>query len=173
MRQIMYFGLIIFALVFFAGCGKQKKKQTPQSLTKENANYTADLTGTNEVPDTVSTLAKGVAIFKLSGDGTKLQYKLTVSDIDSVTMAHIHKGSADENGPILVWLYPVAGPPPQVMPGPVNGIIAEGQITTAKLNGPLSGKKVADLKKLMDEDSTYVQVHTKKYPEGQIRGQIK
>jgi hypothetical protein len=175
MKYVKYWGVMALFVLFVAGCGGQKEQKTSQamqSLTKENANYTAELSGKNEVPDSVSTMASGEALFKLNADQEIIDYTLTVSNIDSVTMAHIHLGSASENGPILVWLYPVSGPPPQVMPGPVNGVLAQGSITAANLIGPLKGKTVADLEQLMKEDSTYVQVHTQKYPEGEIRGQI-
>ncbi len=176
MKGIKYLGFLFLFAALIAGCGQKKEKetsQTAQSLTKQNSNFVAALSGKNEVPDSVETKASGEALFKFNGDSTKIHYRLTVSNIDSAMMAHIHKGSPSENGPILVWLYPVSGPPPEILPGPVNGLLAEGVITATNLDGPLKGKTIADLKKLMAEDSTYVQVHTKKYPDGEIRGQIK
>ena len=40
------------------------------------------------------------------------------------------------------------------------------------LQGPLKGKEISDLVKLMSDGGAYANVHTDKYPKGAIRGQI-
>ncbi len=180
MKRFGYLSIMLALMILSFGCGKSGEKgqsaqasKTSSVLTLQNSDFHADLSGTNEVPDSISTKASGQALFKFNSDSTKLHYLVNVTNIDSVIMAHIHKGSATENGPILVWLYPDTGQHPQLMPGPTNGTLAEGVITAQNLTGPLQGKTIADLKALMQSDSTYVQVHTKQHPDGEIRGQIK
>jgi len=87
-------------------------------------------------------------------------------------MSHIHVGSADENGPVVAWLYPSA-PPPALIEGRTNGVLQEGVITKDDLVGQLEGKKLWDLVEMMKNGQTYVNVHTKQNPAGEIRGQIK
>ncbi len=165
-------GILFLALI--AGCSKSsdKNKNTSAENNANNMfNYTAKLVGANEVPDSVVTNAAGEALFQFNSDTTELNYKINVSDIDSVSMAHIHYGTSQENGPILVWLYP-STPPPQVKPGTFSGVLAKGTITAANLQGPLKGKSIADLMKVFDSDSAYVNIHNQKHPDGVIRGQI-
>jgi hypothetical protein len=70
-------------------------------------------------------------------------------------MAHIHNGKSGENGPPVVMLF-----------------MGKGKITSADLQGPLSGEQLSDLAKLMQDRNTYVNVHTQQNQNGEIRGQI-
>ena len=143
-----------------------------QNMGGEKAmlNFNTHLSGGNEVP-AVETDATGQAIFQLSNDGMKLSYKLIVANIKNVKMAHIHVGSMDENGPVVVWLYPPA-PPPELIEGRTQGVLQEGVITKDDLVGQLEGKKLWDLVEMIKNKQTYVNVHTNQYPAGEIRGQI-
>jgi hypothetical protein len=141
------------------------------ALANGNRNYTASLKGENEVP-AVETNAQGQAIFHLSKDGTELHYKLIVANIENVLMAHIHLAPAGANGGVVAWLYPSA-PPPQLIEGRTDGILAEGTITADDLVGALAGLSLQDLIDEMDAGGAYVNVHTSAYPGGEIRGQIR
>jgi CHRD domain len=50
--------------------------------------------------------------------------------------------------------------------------IAQGTITAGKLVGPLKGKTIDDLVEQIRAGKTYVNVHTKEHPDGEIRGTI-
>jgi hypothetical protein len=134
-------------------------------------NFRAHLNGAQEVPP-ADTRAQGQAIFRLSKDGESLHYKLIVANIENVTMAHIHLAPAGVNGPVVAWLYP-AGPPPQLIEGRFNGVLAEGVITAADLVGPLAGADLGDLVDEIVAGNTYVNVHTSQFPGGEVRGQIR
>jgi hypothetical protein len=136
----------------------------------DTVNFRAHLSGREEVPP-VDTRAQGQAIFQLSEDGTELHYMLIVANIQNVTMAHIHLAPAGVNGPVVAWLYP-AGPPPQLIPGRVNGVLARGTITDADVVGLLAGTGVEGLLDAIEAGNTYVNVHTSQFPPGEIRGQI-
>jgi hypothetical protein len=133
--------------------------------------FMTHLTGDEEVPPNESK-AQGMAILKLSEDGTELNYKLIVANIENVAQAHIHVAPVGENGPIVAWLYPSA-PPAQLIPGRSNGVLAEGTITDADLVGPLAGMTLEDLLDEMRSGNTYVNVHTSQLPGGEIRGQVR
>ena len=47
-----------------------------------------------------------------------------------------------------------------------------GYITSSDLVGPLKGKQISDLVKLINDGEAYVNVHTETNPKGEIRGQI-
>lgn len=131
-------------------------------------NYRAVLNGADAGVDT---RARGQAWFQRSLDGTILYYRLIVSNIHDVTMAHIHLAPVGEDGPPVVWLYPDSAPA-VTWEGRVNGVLAWGTIEASELAGPLAGMTLDDLLQAMAEGGTYVNVHTESHPAGEIRGQI-
>lgn len=135
----------------------------------QQKSFKATLSGASQVP-VVQTSANGQATFRLSPNGKSISYTLTVMNLNETTMAHIHLAAAGKNGPPVVWLYPTKAYP--VKHGRVNGLLARGVITAAQLVGPLKGKTIEDLVQQMREGNTYVNVHTKAHPGGEIRGQI-
>jgi len=88
-------------------------------------------------------------------------------------MSHIHMGTSNENGPIVVWLYPVHGSSPELITGRFDGVLAQGTITADNLTGPLAGESLDSLITKMKSGDAYVQVHTTQHKAGEIRGQIK
>ncbi|KAE8764036.1 CHRD domain-containing protein [Georgenia thermotolerans] len=78
-------------------------------------------------------------------------YRLDVSRIDDATQAHVHRGRAGENGAVVVALKS-----PQR--GRVNGCAG------------VSREIARDL--LRQPNLFYVDVHTRQYPDGAVRGQL-
>jgi hypothetical protein len=136
-----------------------------------NRNHTTHLRGDHEVPP-VDTRAQGQVKVQLSRDGSVLQYKLILANIENVSMAHFHRAPEGVNGPVVVWLYP-SGPPPQLIPGRTQGVVAEGEITSASLVGPMAGQSLADLMDEIRSGNIYVNVHTSAWPGGEVRGQLR
>ncbi len=127
--------------------------------------YWTAMTGAKEVPP-VETKATGQATFTVSPDARSIRYTVTVIGIMNPTLAHIHAGAPGKNGPVVVVLYPVSGFTPK------GNVLASGVITSSSLVGPLKGKTIADLLKAVKSGNTYVNVHTKAHPDGEIRGWI-
>jgi len=157
--------LAIASIFVFASC--ENDDDDDKDRTRK---FTAGLSGGQEVPANSST-ASGEAIFELSDDGMELSYTISVEDIDSVSMAHIHIAPEGENGPVVVWLYPPA-PPAVLIPGVTDGVLQEGVITEANLLDMLAGLELSELIDLMATEEAYVNVHTGPFPGGEIRGQI-
>ncbi len=128
--------------------------------------FEAKLTGKEETPKMVDTKATGEAEFKLSKDGKEIEYILKVKDIENATAAHIHMGKKGEEGAPVVGLF--KGP----KEGKFSGVLAKGTITADKLVGPLAGKTIKDLDKMIKDGDAYVNVHTTHVPSGEIRGQV-
>ncbi len=126
--------------------------------------FSVELTGGEEVPP-VDTNATGIA--NLQNNVQTINYQLSVNDLVNVTQAHIHRGEEGENGKIVVTLYNTTMPT-----GPMSGLLSQGNITAANLVGPLAGQQLTDLVSIMDNGTAYVNVHTKDFPLGEIRGQI-
>ena len=70
-----------------------------------NSNKSVHLSGDLEVPANASA-GQGQASFHLSEDGTSVDYKLNVANIENVVVSHIHMGMPGVNGPVGVFLYP-------------------------------------------------------------------
>jgi hypothetical protein len=82
--------------------------------------------------------------------GTKLTWKLTFSHLSgSAVAAHIHSGAMRKAGPVIV---PLCGP--------------------CKSGASGSAKVSAAVAKALQSGGTYVNVHTSKNPNGEIRGQL-
>ncbi len=129
--------------------------------------FEAKLTGKEETPMAVKTKARGELDLKMSKDGKELTYILKVKDIENITAAHIHVGKKGEEGVPVVGLF--KGP----KEGKFSGVLAQGTITDDKLIGPLAGKTVEDLDRMIKEGGAYVNVHTTRVPSGEIRGQLR
>ena len=157
MKKILLQISVVLVTILFAGF----------AVAAGDGDFKAKLTGDESVP-AVTTKAKGKAVFHKVNDGKEISYKLTVTDLANVTAAHIHAGKKGEDGPPVAGLF--AGPKKS---GQFSGVLAEGTVTDKDLMGSLSGKSVKDLVKMIKAGDAYVNVHTDKYPGGELRGQIK
>jgi CHRD domain len=148
----------------------------PTALAGDN--FVAPLSGDQEVPAR-DTRAVGVAKFKLSKDGTALEFKVNVANIDNVFASHIHCGAVGVNGPVGVTLF--AGAPAG---GRVDGTLAEGTITAPDPGNACGWTDLAAVLAAIESGNTYVNVHTNDgvappntgpgdFPGGEIRGQIR
>ena len=129
--------------------------------------FRTKLSGSEEVP-LVNTEAEGEAEFHISGTGDTLTYRLTISPIKDITAAYIHKGKKGENGPPVVNLF--TEPQKEDVTGT---LLAEGKVEPYLLTGPLKRKSINALIQLMEAGEAYVNIQTKRHPEGEIRGQIR
>jgi hypothetical protein len=190
--------VVVLAGVFMTGCASETRNPAgpivlpvlengAQSPNANGGNAGTPLSAAEEVmPAGVinNSNARGNAIFHLNADGTELSYKLIVANISNVFQAHIHSAPAGSNGGIVVWLYPSttpgAGP---TGGGRIDGVIAEGVITSANLIGSLAGQPLSALVTLISNSGAYVNVHTNDgvaptntgpgdFPGGELRGQI-
>jgi hypothetical protein len=151
---------------------------TPMAAQADDSTYTAHLSAAEEVPTNAS-LAQGQTIFKLSSDGTELEYRLIVANLENPVAAHIHLAPAGENGAVVAFLYGPAVPGS----GRTSGVIATGTITADDLVGPLAGQPLSELIEAIEAGNAYVNVHTNDgvapvtnepgdIPGGEIRGQV-
>lgn len=138
---------------------------------QQQQKFTAKLMGSEEVPPKSNTKATGNAEFLPSANGTMIDYSVNITNIDNVTIAHIHAGKTGENGPILVRLFKSATPYVfRVIGG--SYLLAQGNLTSSDLQGLLDSKKISDLVNIMKNGQLYVNVHTDQNTNGEIRGQI-
>ena len=131
----------------------------------EELKFWTGLEGEFEKPQ-LDTNASGMAVFK-STPGN-IWYLINITGIDKVTAAHIHSGALGEKGPILASFFGSN----DTITGNINGTLTQGNITGEMLEGPSVSDQLSEIALGMKNGSTYVDVHTVDYPNGEVRGQI-
>ena len=112
----------------------------------------ADLTGAEVVPATGDADGTGNARLTLYPNKNKICYRIEVSNMDMATAAHLHMGSAGEEGSVVLKLRP-----------PRDGSSRE----CIRGLGERFIKKVA-----RNSSGYYVDVHNAEFPSGAVRGQL-
>jgi CHRD domain len=112
------------------------------------ADVKVKLSGANEVPP-VTTSASGEGTISVADDGAVSGSVMTKGI--QATAAHIHVGAAGKNGPVAV------------------PFTKDGE----SFKAPAGAKLNADQMKAFKAGELYFNVHSAKYPDGEIRGQLK
>jgi hypothetical protein len=137
------------------------------------------MTGYEENPD-LSTTGTGSFTARLSNDGSSIHYKLNYSGLEgTVTQSHVHFGKTAINAGISFWLCETAtnpSPSASTPTCPSPGGTVEGDITSAEVIGPagqgIEAGNLAEILAAMRAGHAYANVHSSKYPGGEIRAQL-
>ncbi|HEY7110069.1 MAG TPA: CHRD domain-containing protein [Nitrososphaeraceae archaeon] len=141
----------------------------PKSATgQEQQAFSAILSGKNEVTPTKPNSA-GLATFQLNENASMISYSVNLSGIKKVTEVAIHIGTIGEDGKTVAELATTESASGDNEP-PM--ILISGNLTKDDLLGPLKNQQVPDLVNIMNNGTSYVNVYTDEYPDGEIRGQI-
>jgi hypothetical protein len=141
--------------------------------------FAASLSSLEEVPAIISTNAGGTFTAMLTA-GRDIDYTLDYDGTaGNVAQAHIHIAQEGVNGAIVLFLCTNLGNGPagtQACPatGPISGTLTKEDVLTVVGQG-LDGFKRANLDRVifaLKRNAAYVNVHTDKFPGGEIRGQI-
>ncbi len=133
---------------------------------RNDCGFQAKLLGDEEVPP-ITTKAKGGVTFRLSKEGDELLYQLTLANVEEVTAAYVHVGRRGTKGDPVAPLFT------ESKKGDISGTLyCEGTIAGYQLVGSLKGESLDCLLQRMKNGETYVNVQTKKHPDGEVRGQI-
>jgi hypothetical protein len=136
------------------------------------------LTGYQEDPLVLSTSGSGDFQAQLLAKDQKITYQLSYSDLEGdVTQAHIHLGGRAQSGGIVAFLCTnLPGGPPGAQPCPSAPATITGTITPADVIGPaaqgIAAGEFGELAAAISGGVTYVNVHSTKYPGGEIRAQL-
>jgi hypothetical protein len=112
--------------------------------------WTAALSSGQEIPKQVVKDTAAHGTFKGTLSGNKLKWKLTFAKLTGpATMAHIHMAAKGKSGNVVVALCAPC----------TSGMTGTSTITAAVLSA-------------FNKHDLYVNVHTAKNPDGEIRGQL-
>jgi hypothetical protein len=147
----------------------------------------AELIPINEVPS-ISSGAHGRFKATIDRENQTISYELSYDGLEDVALqAHIHFGQRHTTGGVSVFL---CGNPPTVPPAtfpqppacPLSPATVTGTLTAANIVGPAaqgiapSQGGVNEFDELADailSGDTYANVHSAKFPGGEIRGQLR
>ncbi len=171
---------------------------SPVAMAKdkdEGVELKATLEGFQEVASTVgagavSTGASGSFSGEISGDGTTIEFTLSYSGLEgTVQQAHIHLGQRGVTGNVVVFLCKTGGNPDPTghaddcpQSGTVSGFLTKANVTqnansqgieAATASGGSTDAEFAEFVRAIRAGVTYANVHSSKFPRGEIRGQIK
>lgn len=142
------------------------------------------LSGFEEVP-VVSTTGSGEFSATINKDETQISYRLSYANLEgNIQQAHIHLGQRSVNGGISVWLCsnlptpptPASPPFPPTQaclssPATITGVITPNHVVGPTGQG-IAPTEFAELIRAIKAGKTYVNIHTDKFPGGEVRSQI-
>jgi len=137
--------------------------------------FGARLSGFNEVPPILS---DGRASVRVMTNGASLTYRLTLSGTFSstITQSHLHFGQPGVNGSVFVFLCTNLGNGPAGTPACPQGGTVTRTVSAADLIGVPSQNvpagSVDAVMRIIRSGDAYANVHTVKFPAGEIRGQV-
>ena len=151
----------------------------------QKRDFATDLNGFEEVPS-VSTTGGGQVDAAVNRSGDTLHYKLHYRNLEgNVLQSHIHFGEEHTNGGIVVFLCTNLGngpagrtvPPCPPPPAEVEGVLTADDVSTAAASGPartqgIAEREFAEFVRAMRAGATYANVHSDRWPSGEIRGQF-
>jgi hypothetical protein len=165
----------------------------PASADDRQDKFRTELSGFNEVHfaggppaslvGAISTGARGRFRADIDERSQAIDYELSYEDLEgSVTQAHIHFGQKHTVGAIIVWLCQTTAVPapaavsdvtPLCPPsGRVTGTIRPNMVLTPGQGFEATDDLFRELVRAMRADATYANVHSVKFPPGEIRGQL-
>ena len=149
MRKPLFIGLVtgLAATLVFAGAAQAEDGGRP---------FTVPLSGAAEVPGPGDPDASGTASLRLNPGREEVCLDIDWADVDGTVFAgHIHVGTADAAGPVVVSLFS----------GAFTG--------TDSVSGCVAADRELILAIMRDPDNYYVNVHSlPSFPAGAVRGQL-
>ena len=128
-----------------------------------SSKYKATLNGKSERPDPTKSKATGTATFTIAANGKSISYTLKATKLSgSPQAAHVHFGKVGKAGPVII----------NICPKPCS-VPKSGKLTSKQFARQPGVANFAAAVKVIKAGNAYVNIHTKKFPAGEIRGQIK
>ncbi|MGH3005978.1 MAG: CHRD domain-containing protein [Gaiellaceae bacterium] len=132
--------------------------------------FEAKLNGYNEV-NSKSTVARGT--FDAEVRKNSIRYRLSYRNLETPALfAHIHFSQRHVNGDVIAFLCGGGGKPAC----PTSSGTVRGTITPADIVGPadqgIDAGSFAEAVRALKAGAVYANVHSQRFPAGEIRGQV-
>ena len=147
------------------------------AIAQGGRDFKERLTGYQEVP-ALSTSGKGTFRASVRSGGSEIRYRLTYAGLEAnPQQAHIHLGQRGVNAGVIVFLCDnTGGGPAGTQPCPNPPATVQGTLHAADVIGPaaqgIDPGEFGELVRAIRAGATYANVHTTKYPGGEIRAQL-
>lgn len=143
----------------------------PSVIADDNDEFSARMSGYQETPQTLSTAASGRIRIEIDDD--QIEFRMSYSGLEgTVLFAHIHFGAPDTTGGVSAFLCGGGSKPD---PCPQSGTVS-GTITAADVIGPtgqgIEPGAIGELIQAMRAGVTYANIHSSKWPGGELRGNL-
>jgi len=120
----------------------------------------------------VSSVATGSLEATIDDSASEIEFTLTFAELEApVLFAHIHFGQRSVNGGVAAFLCGGGGKPVCPQSGTVTGTIVPADVVGPAPQGIAAGE-FGELVAAIRAGRTYANVHSTKFPGGEVRGQI-
>jgi CHRD domain-containing protein len=167
-KKLLKFAGLVTAILGFAAASY------PVAQGPGARHVSADLNGYQEV-NSISTTGKGAFTASIDDENQLITYELSYSGLEgtTTTQAHIHFAQRSVNGAIHAFLCGGGGKPPcPAIEGTVTGEIAAADVLPSVPDRGIEAGAFEEFVQAIRAGHTYANVHTNKWPGGEIRGQI-
>jgi CHRD domain len=168
-KQLKYAGLVAVVLGLAAA-----SYAVAQNESSGARHVRADLNGYQEV-NSISTTGVGRFTANIDDENQIITFELSYSGLEGTTtsQAHIHFAQRSVNGGIHAFLCGGGGKPlcPSIE-GTVTGEITAADVLAAVPDRGIEAGAFEEFVRAIRAGHTYANVHTTKWPGGEIRGQI-
>jgi len=160
------------ALVLVTGAASAHDRRVKNNLV-------AELKPSQEVPAISSPTAKGSFTATIDEANQTIAYELSYEGLEGTAVqGHIHLGQRGVNGGVSVFLCGSATTPVcAASPATITGVITPASIIGPNGQGiapsTATANEFAELVAALRDGLTYANVHSTKFPGGEVRGQLR
>lgn len=161
--HILAMAVVVFGLVGYAARADQD----------DVISLRAPMSGFQEV---TPKLTDGAGLFTATINGNSMSFKLTYSGLTgNPAVAHLHFGQKGVSGAVFLFLCGGGSQPacPTSPSGTIEGMATGANVVAQTPDQGIAAGDFAAAVRAIKSGETYANMHTAKFPAGEIRGQVK
>jgi hypothetical protein len=174
-RHMISAALIALTIFFGEGTASSQERSGDLEIFRHRSRYTGWMDGFEENPSVVTT-GWGRLRLRIDDRAQIIRFELSYDDLEggAVSASHIHVAAKHVNGGVSAFFCGGGGKPacPMMQPAMITGMIVPSDVIGPAGQGIDPGE-FDELVRAIRAGYTYANVHTTRWPGGEIRGQIK
>lgn len=165
-HQQKLFSVLLGLLFILTAC------EYPPQPVGSPTTFESTLSGGSVLPVPVQTNAGGTATIELDRNLKSLKYEIKLYNVSGYLTSMICCGAVHENGKPSISLDNTTtfNKDPR---GKSLDITLKGVVEECFFDGELTGKTLEDFAMMVESGQMYVNIITTKYPDGELRGQLR